>query len=98
MRSRRFPGSSRDESASHCASRQFRSLTTLEGSVERRCREREVDPGVAIHAGSGHEIKLVHRDVAAVLVEDGQGPGSQHVVVNLLIGTAVLEDQGDGGL
>jgi hypothetical protein len=67
----------------------------MRGAAKLPDRKREVDAGLEIRFGSCVHIDLANGDVATILIEDGEGVRHQQVVVDLLGGTTVLEDQGD---
>jgi hypothetical protein len=56
----------------------------------------EVDACVVIHLLGCGEIKLVDRDIAAMLIADVESGPGQGIVVNLLRGATVFEDERDG--
>ena len=58
----------------------------------------EVDPGIVIHLCRRGKVELIKRNILMALVEDKEGGPSEQVIVNLLGGTAVREDKGDGFL
>src|SRR4051794_22284593 len=66
-----------------------------EGVSVRAAGKGELDAGFAIDAGCRNQIDLIHRDVAALRIENGERVRRQQVIVNLLAGAAVLEDQRD---
>jgi len=55
----------------------------------------EVDPGIVIHLCRRGKVELIKRNILMALVEDKEGGPSEHVIVNLLGGTAVREDKGE---
>jgi len=55
----------------------------------------EVDACLEIRFGGCVHIDLANGDVATILIEDCEGVRRQQVVVDLLGGTTVLEDEGD---
>ena len=61
-------------------------------------RKLEIDTGVAVGLFGGFEVELADWNFAGMLVPDGNGVAAEEVVVDLLGGTAVFEDQDDGAL
>ncbi len=58
----------------------------------------EIHPCVAVDFFSGFDVELADGDLAGMLVPDGDAVAAEEVIVDLLGGAAVFEDQGDRAL